>query len=199
MALTPRIVTRHTRLFGVLLFLAVVGAVWTVAELAPQRVVPEELDAVPSPVLDHEPAPYRVPEHLAFQPSEDRGEDRLCRWTADQVWLHFDQLAEPAKVEVHTREVAELMEAYIDLGCPARVHRGDWHVNAEVLGVGLVHETLQPQAEILEPAVQFDSRADQLIPAATNTFEVLAPTRMCKQAVRHHQEMYRECMDAFGR
>lgn len=211
MALTPRIVTERTRLFGALLFIAVVASVWIVAELAPQRIVPDEFDTVPAPPPDNTPAPYVTPDHLAFQPAEDPKEDELCGWTADQVWLHFDQLAMAKDVKPHTREVAELTEAYIDLGCPARVHRGDWHVNAEVLGVGLVYETLRGQARVYDPELTFDERADDLIPAAVFTFEVLAPTRMCKEAVtRHHgadphgehvdhAHLYNRCMAVFGR
>lgn len=208
MALTPRIVTRRTRLFGALLFTALLATVWAVAEFAPQWVLPEQLDAAPTVLEDHQPAPYRTPDHLAFQPAEDRGEDRLCAWTARQVWLHFDRLAAAEQVAMHTREVADLVEAYIDLGCPARVHRGDWHVNAEVLGVGLVYETLEPQATVYDPNVTFDPRAAQLVPTAAGTFEVLAPSRMCKEALQGNvtssmresaPALYDRCLRAFGR
>jgi len=195
MAISSRIVTRHTPLFAVILVGVIVVTAWLVAELAPRRIVPQEL----GPVAIAGSTIARVPTRAGanFEPAEPRPDDRLCGWTADQIHRHFRAITAPS-VELRARAIAGLTEAYLDLHCPSRIHDGNWSLNAEILGVGLVVESLQEQTWFAELEVRLDPRAAELVPTGTTTFEILAPRRMCVEAARGDAALSIECLEAFG-
>lgn len=173
------------------------AAVWAIVELAPER------DGLSEDQLSPIHATHRVSAPMqkapAFAVTERPRDARLCAWTADQIFNHFEPLSDGVNVAFHARGVEGLLEAYLDLQCPAAIHEGEWHSTAQVLGVGLVYRVLAGQAAIYDSEVVLDERAEVLVPLAVHSYDILAPTRICEQAVRHHDSMISECLAAFGR
>ena len=96
----------------------------------------------------------------------------------------FEALTAAEDVEYTTRQMAARVDEYIDANCPNAIHSGDWHVTAQILGVGLVSDAIEPQANIYEPAVVWPQQASELTETATSTFDVLAVSTMCAEALR---------------
>lgn len=194
MALSPRIVTRNTPLLAIVLAATILGFAWFAAELVPSRDVTSGFTPTQMRSMNVDPVQSAA---SSFAPSDIRPDARLCGWTADQVHRHFEAMTAD-NVEMRARAISGLTEAYLDLECPSRIHDGDWYMNAEILGVGLAVESLQGQPWFEELGVRFDERASELVPAATTTFEILAPRQMCIDAARGNPALAVECLEAFG-
>lgn len=188
MALSPRLITDNTPVAAVVLLAILAATGWAIVEFAPQR---DALEVAERPAFDQQPYEARAAHHaldVVFHPEERPTDPALCDWTAEQVFHHFRPLVNGERVSFHTRGISGLVGAYIDLGCPAAIHEGDWEKTAQILGVGMVYETLKPQAQVYAPGVQWDERADGLVPTATRTYEVLSPHKTCSLAL-HQDEL----------
>lgn len=197
MALSTRIVTRHTTLFAALIAAALLGAIWIVAAVSPDESAPFDAyhSAVPveRAVLQiHEPPPA-----MAFPPNSVRPSDRLCGWTADRLFEHHRALTRSTR-ELHARAIVGLTDAYLQMRCPSRIHDGDWYITAEILGVGLVRDQLVAQPWLPELSLRFDPASADLVPAAAVTFEILAPHRMCRDAARANRILAARCLESLA-
>jgi len=184
MALTSRIITNKTPIFAVVLLVALLGSVWAVVELAPNRTI-----GPLAPVDANELAESRTPCHFTV-PSQDAAtmpDPTFCSDTADEIFAYFEPLANGEQVESHTATVARRIGDYVEHGCAEAIHQGDWHVTAQILGVGLIHDVLRPQADIYDASVVWDARAETLVQTAATTFEIREPWAMCDAALRLDQ------------
>ncbi len=192
MALTPKIVATNTPLAVVVLVTALFGSIWAIVEFAPGRAFLSADDlavTMAAPAPQPSTAPRTHPE-VAFSPDVRPESPALCTWLAAQTIKHFEPLADGVDVVAHSAEIADLVTVYLDVNCPAAIHEGDWHVTAQILGVGMIHDVVRPQAAIYDDSIEWDPRAAHLVPVATSTFNVLAPLTMCEEAL--HQRFLPE-------
>ena len=209
MAITPKLITRNTVVAAIACVAVLLTSIWAFIEFAPERDDEWTRLEQQAPVVYDKSAPHRDLD-VPFRPDEVPEDPRVCAFVSANVLDRFEELAAGDRVVFHTRGIAGLVGGYIDLGCPAAIHEGDWHTTAQILRVALVYEALRPQAEIYDAEVEWDPRAEHLLVVATSTYDVLAPSRMCKEALgvdavdadsvaSPAEGLYATCMKAFRR
>ena len=141
---------------------------------------------------------HQPPPAMEFPPTAVRPSDRLCGWTADRVFEHHRALTRSTR-ELHVSAIVGLTDAYLQMHCPNRIHDGDWHITAEILGMGLVRDQIASQPWLGEYSLRFDPASADLVPTAALTFEILAPHRMCHDAARGDGLLGAQCLVELGR
>lgn len=185
MAMGPKIITTSTPLAAATMLGLLAAAVYVVAEFAPgaNLVQPAEIvvDRAPTPPPSTAP---RTQLDVPFSPDAAPASPVLCADVADRIFEMFAALTEGDRVDARTRMIASDVRTYLWYNCPNAIHNGDWHTTAEILGVGLIYEALEPQSEVYAPTVRWDPRAVHLVDVAIGTFHVRSPAALCDAALR---------------
>ena len=198
MAFSHRIVTQRTRLFAALLAMGGLVAGLLVVELAPSREVEMvQMQAHPQDAPDEELA--MSPLDVAFPPSTVRADDAICAWTADHLHNHHRALTLSAQnFPRHGLSAVRLVDAYIELECPNRIHDGKWPIAAEILGVGVIADALAADDRLLDLDHRLPAASRELVPTASLTFHILAPQQLCEDAARGAVELVETCIESVG-